>query len=758
MDLEVAPTARHGRGRQSPQRAAAGRPETARRRAVDSSTTARSGGSKAWPGRSTAAGWRTAFADHARRRRRSSWAEIESGRDDPGHARRRCATTRPAFDPEGKYLYFIGQRDFDPVYDELQFDLGFPKGTRPFAITLRKDLAQPVHPAPQAARERGGRRPRRRPRPSGAARRRRSRSTWTASSGARWRSRCRGAIRPGPGHQGEGAVLAVPDRGQPAAPSWYDTSAPAKGVLDVYDFENQKQERLIDGITDFWVGRDGKTLLYRAGERLRVLKAGEKPPTTQATSPAATSGWIDLDAGARSRSGRAPSGARCSARPGGCSASTSGSRTWPGMDWDAIYQRYLPLVDRVTTRSELSDLLWEIQGELGTSHAYEIGGEYRPGPTYRQGYLGVDWELDPRPAATASPASSRATRGTRARPRRSTGPGVDVQVGRHRAGDQRPAGRRRTVTPGERLVNQADQEVLLTDPARATSEPRTVTVKALGDERPARYRDWVEAQPRAVHEATDGRVGYIHIPDMGPEGYAEFHRGYLVEYDREGLIVDVRFNGGGHVSQLLLEKLARRRLGYDFPRWGAPEPYPDESPRGPMVALTNELAGSDGDIFSHTFKLLELGPLVGKRTWGGVIGIWPRHTLADGTLTTQPEFSFFFDDVGWNVENYGTDPDIEVDNAPQDYAAGRRPAARQGDRGRARSAGQTPTASPPPDRSTAARGAQARPARRVVDRQGSVAAGLRWRPRANRWSARPGAALERDADRPSNAAIRALSS
>jgi tricorn protease len=160
---------------------------------------------------------------------------------------------------------------------------------------------------------------------------------------------------------------------------------------------------------------------------------------------------------------------------------------------------------------------------------------------------------------------------------------------------------------------------------------------------------------------------------MGPEGYAEFHRAFLVEYDRDALIVDVRVNGGGHVSGLLLEKLARKRVGYDFPRWGAPKPYPDESPTGPMVALTNELAGSDGDIFSHTFKLMKLGPLVGKRTWGGVIGIWPRHRLADGTVTTQPEFSFFFDDVGWRVENYGTDPDIEVDNAPQDYARGADP-------------------------------------------------------------------------------------
>jgi tricorn protease len=168
-------------------------------------------------------------------------------------------------------------------------------------------------------------------------------------------------------------------------------------------------------------------------------------------------------------------------------------------------------------------------------------------------------------------------------------------------------------------------------------------------------------------------VGYVHVPDMGQEGFAEFHRGFLVEYDRDGLIVDVRANRGGNVSPLLLEKLARRRVGYSFGRWRAPRPYPPESPPGPLVALTNESAGSDGDIFSHTFKLLGLGPLVGKRTWGGVIGIRAHHRLADGTVTTQPEFSFFFDDVGWRVENYGTDPDIEVDNAPHDYRDGADP-------------------------------------------------------------------------------------
>jgi len=222
-------------------------------------------------------------------------------------------------------------------------------------------------------------------------------------------------------------------------------------------------------------------------------------------------------------------------------------------------------------------------------------------------------------------------------------------------------------SPQELLVSQAKNEVQLTIESAETKETRVITVKALSSEKEARYREWVEKNRQVVHRLSNEQVGYIHIPDMGADGYAKFHRCYLAEYDYPALLVDVRWNGGGNVSGLLLEKLARRRVGYVFSRWGQPEPYPFESPRGPMVALTNEQAGSDGDIFSHCFKLMGLGPLVGMRTWGGVIGISHNHDLVDGTRTTQPEHAFWFKDVGWNVENYGTDPDIEVDIAPQDY-------------------------------------------------------------------------------------------
>ena len=181
-----------------------------------------------------------------------------------------------------------------------------------------------------------------------------------------------------------------------------------------------------------------------------------------------------------------------------------------------------------------------------------------------------------------------------------------------------------------------------------------------------------------VHEQSDGRVGYFHLPDMESAGFAEFHRYFSAECDRDALIVDVRYNRGGHVSQLLLEKIARKRIGYDVSRWMKPSPYPDESVAGPVVALTNEHAGSDGDIFSHNFKLM------GSARWSARARGAASSASGRGTRwstareTTQPEFSFWFNDVGLGVENYGTDP---ADRGRQ-RAAGRgrrpRPAARDG--------------------------------------------------------------------------------
>jgi tricorn protease len=222
------------------------------------------------------------------------------------------------------------------------------------------------------------------------------------------------------------------------------------------------------------------------------------------------------------------------------------------------------------------------------------------------------------------------------------------------------------------------------DPAEAGSpaqapvlefpETRRVVIVPLYDDRRLRYQDWVAGRRAFVRTRSDGRVGYLHVPDMMGEGWAHLHRDLRAEMGRDALIVDVRGNRGGHTSQLIVEKLARRIIGWKLPRHLRPYSYPQEARRGPLVAITDEFAGSDGDIVTAAIKTLGLGPVIGTRTWGGVVGIdGSGHGLVDGTRITVPRYASWFTDFGWSVENYGVDPDTEVLITPDDWAVGHDP-------------------------------------------------------------------------------------
>jgi tricorn protease len=576
---------------------------------------------------------------------------------------------RPSFDPDGKYLYFIGQRVFNPVEENLEFGWSFPRGEKPYAIMLRRDLRSPFIAVPKMS---GVREEKSEDARSGEDTSSREENSGTGkplvidlegiekrivafpvSEGKYARVR---------GLKGKVLLLSFPVLGSIHDDANYEPT----GQLGKYDFETFKYESLADGVSSFEVSRDSKTMIYRARHRLRVSKAGEKPgKTDNGDRPNRDTGWLDLNR-VKVSVQAAAEWKQMFAEAWRLQRDYFWNEDMSGVDWQEVYQRYAPLVERVGSRAELSDLFWEMHGELGTSHAYEMGGEYRKGPQYGQGFLGVDWQYD---AASERYRLARIIEGDPAESRETsplTSPGLNVHVGDavlsvngQRVGPTR--------SPQQLLVNQAGNEVQLGIEDATSGEVRLITVRALASEHAARYREWVERNRRRVHELSQGKVGYIHIPDMVQTGFAEFHRSFLSEYDAPALLIDVRWNSGGSVSGLLLNKLTRSRLGYDFPRWAAPEPYFAESPRGPMVALANEYAGSDGDMFCHSFKLLGLGPLIGKRTWGGVIGYMRDHRLVDGTIITEPEYSFWFKDVGWGVENYGTDPDIEVDIAPQDY-------------------------------------------------------------------------------------------
>ena len=595
----------------------------------------------------------------------------------------------PSFDSDGRHLYFLSARTFDPVRDTMFHEMSFPKGSKPYLAVLRDDLPNPFVQRPRAPGD--------------------EHEQLTPLSPARAAAKAEARVdkkdakpeEPPPplrvdiagiqdrivafpvseGRYGQvagikGQVLFTQFPVEGALEADLSPHQHAKGTLYGLDWKTGERKALLTKVGSFKLSADRKTIVYRSGSRLRVVLAGKKPEGTEET-PGRKTGYIDMT---RVKVSVTPAWEwiQMAREAWRLMRDHFWDSEMSGVNWMEVWKRYRPLLEKVGCRSELSDWMWEVQGELGTSHCYEWGGDYRPEPFYPVGKLGADLVYDPE---VKRYRFAHIVRGDSWNPvcdsplRR---PGLNL-----RDGDFLLAINGQALslnhTPWEMLVNTASQEIQLTvqsqsAPSSATSgkppKARRVYVKALRLETPARYREWLESNRQTVHQATDGRIGYLHVPNMGPLGFAEFHRGFFSETVRQGLIVDVRFNGGGNVSQLLLEKLARRVLGWDVPRWGQPYSYPLDAPYGPLVAITNEQAGSDGDVFSHSFKRMQLGPLVGTRTWGGVIGIWPRHRLVDGGTTTQPEFAYWLDDAGWSIENYGVEPDVEVEVSPQEHNQG----------------------------------------------------------------------------------------
>lgn len=568
----------------------------------------------------------------------------------------------PVFDPAGRFLYFLSYRVFDPVYDNLRFDLGFPNGMHPYLIPLQKDQRSPFMPEPRPVVDTNDK-------------------SETEGSDANklvtidFEGILDRAV-PFPVQEGLYRQLeAGPDKVywttvEPHGSlhtSFYDSES-AQATLHEYSLKDLKEDVLGSHITSFSLNALRNTMAIRLGKKLRIAKAGDKLDEKASTKPGRETGFVDFQRISLFVNRRAE-WEQMLREAWRLMRDNFWSESMSGIDWEQIFHRYQILLPRVATRSEFSDLVWEMQGELGTSHAYEIGGDYRKEPSNRIGFLAAKWRWVPEFNGYQITEIARGDSTTEGENSPLLAPGIDIQEGDIvTMVDNKPLDP--SLPPEAHLINKAKQSVRLSYLRPGDSALKTADVIALPQEMPVYYRQWVNRNREKVHKASSGRLGYVHIPDMGPRGFAEFYRAYLKESEYEGLIVDVRFNGGGHVSQLILENLQRQRLGYDVPRHGQPEPYPQDSILGPIVALTNEYAGSDGDIFSHSFKLMGIGPLVGQRTWGGVIGIWARHRLVDGSITTQPEFSFWFKDVGWGVENYGTDPTIPVENRPEDYQNG----------------------------------------------------------------------------------------
>ncbi len=568
----------------------------------------------------------------------------------------------PTFTEDGRYLAFLSIRTFDPVYDAHVFDLSFPTGCRPFLLTLAATTPSPFDPLrlgrpvgeddkdkdkdkddenPITVVDLDGLADRVVPVPVAAAG---YSALVAAKGGLLWlRSPLRGVL---------GDNLATP------------TARPPRAVLERFDLVKSRTDVLVDGLDAFATTGDGQRIVVQDGGDLRVVPSERKVDGEDSDS-------IDVDLSrVRVVVDRAAEWRQSYAEAGRLMRDLFWRTDMGGVDWAGVLDRYRPLVDRLGCYSDLVDLLWEVQGELGTSHAYVIPSGGSAGR--RVGLLGADLERDESgawrivrviPGETSDPAARSPL----------AAPGVAV-----RAGDAIVGVDGRQVDPltgpAPLLVGTAGKPVELTVRPGGGGEPRRVVVVPLGDDEPLRYHAWVADRRARAHELSDGRVGYLHVPDMMGSGWAQLHRDLRVELGREAVVLDVRENGGGHTSQLVVEKLARKIIGWSVARgYTTSESYPADAPRGPVVAITDEFAGSDGDIVNVAIKEMGIGPVVGTRTWGGVIGIDLQYDLVDGTVVTQPRYALWFAGHGWSVENHGVDPDIEVVITPQDRVAGRDP-------------------------------------------------------------------------------------
>ncbi|GAA2961788.1 MULTISPECIES: S41 family peptidase [Streptomyces] len=570
----------------------------------------------------------------------------------------------PVFTGDGRYLAFLSWRGFDPVYDVHTGDLSFPLGCRPYLVPLSSATPSPFALLPDGRPAAGGLDPV--DIPDGAVEGTtvtvefeglENRVTPFPVSASKY-----SALQP---VSGGGLVwLRWPISGALGETFANPADMSGRPTLEHFSIARARRTQLVAHLDGFAVSGDRSRLVVMDDGELRAVPSDEPGDNDTTVYLDLRRILHDVDPAAEWRQAYDEAGRIIRAyfwEPDMC-----------GIDWDAVLDQYRLLVERVASPDEFADLLRELLGELGTSHAYVSPARRNEGPPHYQRAIGLlganlacrdgDWTV-----LRILPGDSSDSKA------RSPLAGAGIREGAVL-----------THVDGRRVDPVAGPYPLLTAAGGTTVEltfrpaggegggrPRRVAVVPLIDERPLRYQDWVAKRREVVRELSGGRCGYLHIPDMGGSGWAQFNRDLRLEVSRPALIVDVRGNAGGHISELVVEKLTRAILGWDLTRNAQPVSYASNAPRGPVVALADEATSSDGDMITAAFRLLKLGPVVGQRTWGGVVGMTGRHRLGDGTVITVPMNAAWFDTYGWSVENHGVEPDLEALRTPLDWAEGR---------------------------------------------------------------------------------------
>ena len=583
------------------------------------------------------------------------------------------ASGEPVFSDDGKYLLLSSARDFKPSFGEEEFANIYRDMQRVYLVTLAKETANPLAPKSDEvgkAKEKQEKAQETETQkteatPAGKKSEEKSKKPVTVKVDADGIQNRIAGLEITPGNYRNIRMLdngriyylrrtAADEVGEEEEALFPERDR--KSHLCVYDLDERKETVLGDA-NDYDITFDGKKMLLKVNKDYFIVDVPKDKLETKDHEHKIEHLDMQLDRHAEWRQIYFECWRQM--------RDFFYSPTMNGIDWKAMRDKYAALLPFVNHRNDLTYLLGELVGELNNGHTYVGGGERPDTPRIKLGLLGAELSRDP---------ATRAYRIDRILPGENwnkhtrsplTEVGVNVKQGDYiLAVNNIPVASLPNLY--EALIGTADKQVIL----RVNSKPtdagaRDVTVVPIDDEAPLYYLDWVQKNIDYVNRKTNGEVGYLHIPDMGRTGLDEFTKLYFPQIRKHALIVDVRGNGGGFVSPLVIERLRRALVMVGIARNGMPQTDPPQTFTGPMVTLINEYSASDGDIFPYRFKTLGLGKLIGKRTWGGVIGIRDSLPLVDGGQFFKPEFApYSKDGKQWIVEGHGVDPDIVVDNDP----------------------------------------------------------------------------------------------
>jgi tricorn protease len=569
--------------------------------------------------------------------------------------------TDPAWDPDGKYLYAISRRDFAPQISNLEWNFAGNRNEDVIAFALRKDVPHPFPPESDevgAAPEKKEESEKKAEAPKGPAA---VRIDWDGLEQ-------RGTRVPIPADNFR-SLEAI--RGfllySKTAPFVYGDANGRRaggGSLWIYDLKKRQESELLADVQGWSLSQDGAKILARAGQgpaaSYQLIEA--KPKGADKKTVAIKELFVDRIPAEEWREIYDEAWRKF--------RDFFYVKNMHGYDWKALREQYRPWLQHVTHRSDLTYVITELISELNIGHTYTDGGDFLLPERAKVGLPGARFELD---AAAGRYRLARIYRGHNEEPKyRSplTEVGVDAREGDYiLAIDGQDL---KAEDNPYRLLRNKTFSVTLTLNAKPTLEgARQVTYRPIDNDRDLRYLDFVLRSKDTVDKLSGGKVGYLHIPDMGAPGLYEFIKWYYPQIRKEALVVDVRANGGGNISAMIIERLSRKLLGTRFGYANdRPSTYPDVVFHGHMVALTSETSASDGDIFPYRFRFAGLGPLIGKRTWGGVVGISDTGPLVDGGSVSVPQQGTNDPTGEWIIEGKGVTPDIEVENDPISMLAG----------------------------------------------------------------------------------------